>query len=192
MLQYMSHFEMDSDASERIVRRAVAYDVPVQVHISTSNARAQPSSFGREQMLDLFAIAERVPEAQYVLAHAVGNQAGNPPVVDEYLDLVEECYGAWPDNFWMEIADFSSPGLRSALSCVPADRLISGTDWTTRVGPPFLPFGSLFGIRSADENPFPPSVQELVGFLKRDGATDATIARVAYRNAAELLGITIE
>jgi predicted TIM-barrel fold metal-dependent hydrolase len=192
MLQYMFHFDMDCDASERIVRRAVAYDVPVQVHISTSNARVQPSSFGREQLLDLFAIAERVPEAQYILAHAVGNQADNPPVVDEYLDMVEERYGSWPDNFWMEIADFSSPGLCSALARVPARRLISGTDWTTRVGPPFLPFGSIFGIRSEDENPFPPSIQQLVGFLKQQGATDGTIARIAYRNAAELLSIAVE
>ena len=189
MLQYMFDFKMDSDATECVLRHAVDYDVPVQVHISTSNRRTHPSSFGREQMLDLFGAVRRIPEAKYILAHAVGSPRDDPPVVDEYLDLVESEYGAWPDNFWMEIADFSSPGLKSALARVPHTRLIAGTDWTTRAGPPFLPYGTKFGVASAEDNPFPPRIASLIGFLKEAGASDDVITRIGSHNASELLHI---
>jgi len=185
MLQYMMGFEMNTDAVEKLVRRAVAFNAPIQVHISTSNSRQHPSAFGLEQLADLFGLVERVPEAKYVLAHAVGTPAANPPVIDLYLDVVEKRYGRFPDNFWVEIRDFSSPGVRSALGRVPATRLLAGTDWVTRVGPPFLPYGVLFG--TVEENPYPPCVASMVGFLKQAGASDDTIERIAFRNAAELL-----
>jgi chromosome segregation protein len=57
-----------------------------------------------------------------------------------------------PDNFWVEIRDFDSPGVRSALARVRADRLLAGTDWVTRVGPPFLPYGCIFGVQRAEDN----------------------------------------
>jgi hypothetical protein len=86
---------------------------------------------GMEQLADFFGIVERVPDAKYILAHAVGTQT-EPPVVDGYLDAIEERYGKIPDNFWFEIRDFSSPGVRSALRRISADRIIAGTDWTTQ------------------------------------------------------------
>jgi predicted TIM-barrel fold metal-dependent hydrolase len=187
MLPYFFDFRMDSDAVGRLVRKAADYGAPVQVHISTSNARTHPSGFGREQMLDLFGIVERAPEARYILAHAVGGRKADPPVVDEYLDMIEARFGAWPRNFWMEIADFSSPGVASALRRVPQDRLVVGTDWTTRVGPPFLPYGAVFGVTSAAENPFPPCVGTLVEFLAAAGADEAAIQAIGFANAAALL-----
>jgi predicted TIM-barrel fold metal-dependent hydrolase len=190
MLPYMMEYRIDCDAVERLVRKAVEYRAPVQVHLSTSNSRTHASSFGREQLLDLFACARRVPEANYILAHAVGTPKHDPPVVDEYLDMIEGVYGDWPGHFWMEVADFSSPGLRSALRRVPRNRLIAGTDWTTRVGPPFLPYGTVAAgiwVKSVEQNPYPPGISALVGFLRNQGATEADIRRIGYRNSAELL-----
>ncbi len=189
MLQYMMDYEMNSDSVEKLVRLAADFHKPVQVHISTSNSRQHPSSFGMEQLVDLFGLVERVPEADYILAHAVGMPDDNPPVVDQYLDAVEQRFGSWPDNFWVEIRDFDSPGVASALARVPATRLIAGTDWTTRVGPPFLPYGCIFGVQSAEENPFPPGVSQMRELLARAGANPEDIERIGHRNAAELLNL---
>jgi hypothetical protein len=37
------------------------------------------------------------------------------------------------------------------------------------------------------ENPFPPKVESLVGFLRAAGASDAAISRIGCENAKELL-----
>ena len=190
MLQYMFDFEMDSLDTEGLVRRAVTYDVPVQVHVSTSNARTHASSFGREQLLELLRLSERVPEAKMVLAHAVGTPKSDPPVVDEYLDVVEEWCGAWPDRFWLEIRDVDSPGVRSVLARVPSGRLLCGTDWTTRVGPPFLPYGTIFGTGKPGENAYEPSVTEMARLLGAAGANEDVVRKIGFGNAASLLGIT--
>lgn len=184
MLQYMMDYKMDSDPVEELVRLAVGYDVPVQVHISTSNRGEHSSSFGMDQLLDLFRLMDRVPEAKYILAHAVGMPDDNPPVVDAYLDAVEQRFSSWPDNCWMEIRDFNSPGIRSALAGVPSTRLIAGTDWTTREGPPFQPYGTLFGVK---ENPYPPCVASMVGFLKEAGADEEVVEQIGFGNAESLL-----
>jgi len=189
MLQYMMNYTMDSDATERVVRRAAEFGVPVQVHISTSNRMSHASSHGMDQLRDLFGLVDRVPEAHYILAHAVGMPDDGPPVVDQYLDAIEERFGDWPGDFWMEIRDFDSPGVRSALARVPATRLIAGTDWTTRTGPPFLPYGTIFGVTRAEDNLYPPSIASIVAFLKKAGADDETVDRIACRNAAELLSV---
>ena len=189
MLQYMFDFDMDHPDTEGLVHKAVDYGVPVQVHVSTSNARSGASSFGREQLLDLLALSDRVPEAKIVLAHAVGTAKGDPPVVDEYLDMIEERRGGWPERFWLEIRDVDSPGVRSVLARVPSDRLLCGTDWTTRVGPPFLPYGTLFGTGAADENPYEPSVPEMARLLRAAGATAEVVRKIGFGNAASLLGI---
>ncbi|NOZ21962.1 MAG: amidohydrolase [Planctomycetes bacterium] len=186
MLQYMMDYVMDSDEVEALLRKAVEYDVPVQVHVSTSNSKTGPSSFGTEQLDDLLKAVDRVPEAKYILAHAVGGEKDDPPVVDEYLDRVEARYGTWPDNFWMEIRDFNSPGLRSALARVPPTRLLAGTDWTNRVGPPFPSYGTLFAMESDKKNPYPPRVASMIDLLRNEGATDETLAAIGFTNAAEL------
>jgi len=187
MLQYMMDYRMDSDPVERLVRQAVEFDVPVQVHISTSNRMSHNSSWGVEQLNDLFGLVERVPEAKYILAHLVGMMDDDPPVVDTYLDMIDRRYGEWPDGFWAEIRDFNSPGVRSVLERVPANRLLAGTDWVTRIGPPFLPYGVVFDVKQAEDNPYQPCVGSMVGFLRGAGATDETIALIGEGNARELL-----
>lgn len=187
VLQYMWNLNLDSPQVATCVRRAAEFGVPSQLHISTSNAKTHPSSDGNSQLEDLLRLAERVPETDYILAHLVGTNTV-PPVVDGYLDQIDARYGAWPDNFWCEIRDFNSPGVRSALERVPHDRIIAGTDWTTRVGPPFQRYGTIFGVSEAD-NPYVPCVSSMVECLTGHGADEATAERIGWRNAAELLGI---
>ena len=186
MLQYMMDYEMNTDAVETLVRRAVEIDVPVQVHVSTSNAKTGASSFGDEQLQDLFRLVQRVPEARYVLAHLIGSPKGDPPVATGYLDAIDKEYGEFPRNFWAEIRDFDSPGVRTALDRVPGDRLIAGTDWTTRIGPPFMPYGMVFGSDAPEENPYPPSIQSIAELLTSAGCADEQIRRIGWQNATEL------
>ncbi len=187
MVQYMMKYRMDTDAAEKCVRLAMQFDVPIQVHLSTSGRTGPgPMGSGMEQLADFFGIVERVPDAKYILAHAVGMQT-EPPVVDGYLDAIEERYGEIPDNFWFEIRDFSSTGVRSVLKRVSVDRIIAGTDWTTRVGPPFLPYGMIFG--KVEDNPYPPCIDAMIGFLEKEGASVQEIEKIGFDNAAKLLKI---
>lgn len=186
MLQYMMDFRMDSPAVEALVRRAVEFDVPVQVHISTSNSAQGSFTSGNEELADLCDLYDKVPEARYILAHFVGTDK-LPPVVDGYLDDLDRRYGRFPDNMWAEIRDFSSPGVSSALERIPHDRLIAGTDWVTRVGPPFPPYGVLFPATSAADNPYPPSVAAMADLLRAAGADEDTVRMIAWDNAARLL-----
>lgn len=189
MLQYMMDYRMDTDGVETLVRRAVDYGVPVQVHISTTNGAQGGFASGVEELEDFLGLVDRVPEAQYILAHLIGTGQDDPPVVDVYLDTIEDRYGSWPQNFWAEIRDFNSPGVRSGLARIPEDRLLAGTDWNTRVGPPYLPYGTVFGLQEAAGNPYPPGIPSMVGFLRDFGADDEAVDRIAWRNASELLGI---
>ncbi len=189
MVQYIFDYMMNSEEVVEITARAAAYDVPIQVHISTSTAgpQGQFDDGGTGQLEDFFGLVERVPEAKYILAHFIGTDTDNPPVVDGYLDQIEAHFGEFPDNFWAEIRDFNSPGVRTALDRIPGSRLIAGTDWVTRVGPPFLPYGMIFGHGTADENPYPPSVPNMANFLTDAGATPHDIEAIAFDNLATLL-----
>lgn len=187
LVQYILDFRMDSQPVERLVRVAVEFNVPVQVHISTSNSAQGTFTSGVEELHDLLALTERVPEAKYILAHFVGTSKDNPPVVETYLDAIEKRCGRWPKNFWAEIRDFNSPGVRVLLTRVPHTRIIAGTDWCSRIGPPFLPYGVVFGVKSVAENPYPPSVSAMKSFLRQAGASEASIPKIAFENAAELL-----
>ena len=189
MLQYIMDYHMDSPAIIRLVRHSVELGVPVQVHISTSNTHTAPSTFGDRQLQEVFALVQKVPEARYVLAHLVGTPKADPPVVDGYLDAIELEYGRFPDFFWAEIREMSSPGVKSVLERVPHNRLLTGTDWTTRSGPPFPPYGTVFGTGNVDDNPYFPSVPTMIGLLEEAGAGAETVQRIAYRNAQELYGI---
>ena len=72
---------------------------------------------------------------------------------------------------------------------MPTDRLIAGTDWTTRIGPPFLPYGVIFGVTDPVDNPYPPSVESLADFLRGHGADEETVRAIGFGNAAELYGL---
>ena len=187
MLGYIFHFDMNTDAGERVVRKAVEYDVPVQIHLSTSNSPQQGHTSGMGQLDDILGIAERVPEARYILAHMIGMLQDDPPVVAAYLDVIEERYGGWPRNFWAEIIDFHSPGVAMALARIPHDRLLVGTDWCTRVGPPYRPYGVDHLVWSGGECPYEPSVRTLVDFLRHWGADQKAIEQIAYKNALHVL-----
>ncbi len=197
MLPYMLDFVMDSDPVERLVRRAVDCDVPVQVHLGTYwGYKMGASGHGMQHMEDLLGIAERVPEAKYVLAHMVGCPGNSPaearciPWADWFLDVLAGFFDTYPDNFWVEIRDFHCRALPHAVAQVPANRLLSGTDWTTRIGPPFQTYGTMFNVSEAD-NPFPPKVESFVGFLQAAGATAEGIEQLAWRNAAELYKLSL-
>ncbi|MDP6778767.1 MAG: TatD family hydrolase [Candidatus Latescibacteria bacterium] len=191
MLPYIMDYRMNTDSVATLVRAAAEYGKPVQVHISTSNSGPQGpfEGGGTEQLEDLMDLAERVPEANTILAHFVGTEKDDPPVVSGYLDQIERRYGSFPGNFWAEIRDFNSPGVPVALERIPKDRLIVGTDWVTREGPPFLPYGVVFGTKRAEDNPHSPGVERMVQFLADSGATEDDIEGIAYRNAAGLLRI---
>ena len=193
MLPYMMDYRMNTDAVVTLVRAAAEYRAPVQVHISTSNSGPQGpfEGGGTEQLEDLMDLAERVPEANYILAHFVGTEKDDPPVVSGYLDQIERRYGSFPANFWAEIRDFNSPGVRVALERIPGDRLVAGTDWVTREGPPFLPYGVVFGTKRSEDNPHSPGVEQMVSFLTSAGAGEDDIEGIAWRNAARLLQIKI-
>jgi len=191
MLPYLMDYHMNTDVVVDLARAASEYGVPVQVHISTSNAGPQgpfPGG-GTEQLEDLMDLAERVPEATYILAHFIGTEQDNPPVVDGYLDQIERRYGEFPPNFRAEIRDFNSPGVVTALQRIPGECLVAGTDWVTRVGPPFLPYGVVFGTADAERNPYEPGVAAMVQFLTAAGASDAQIAGIGFDHAAQLLGL---
>ena len=97
--------------------------------------------------------------------------------MDGYLDAIKERYGNIPENFWFEIRDFNSPSVKSALLRIPINRIMAGTDWTNRIGPPFLPYGMIFG-NAIEDNPYPPSIDAMVGFLKEYGAGDWDIEKI--------------
>lgn len=186
MLQYMMDYNMSDPGTERLVRKAVEYDVPIHVHISTSNAKQHPSSFGEEQLLDLFKLVERIPEGKYILAHFVGTMKDDPPVVDDYLELIRKEYGKWPDNFWMEVHGFNSPGLKSALDFVPVERILSGTDWVPKFGPPYPAYGTIFehGIAPEEHKVIP--INKIVDILADHGLTKDDIENIAHKNAEKL------
>jgi len=189
MLPYVHGYIMDSDEAERVVRRAAELDVPVQVHLGTYWHKDYEGSVdGMDHMRDMLRCHGRVPEAKYILAHAIGCGPGpeSVPWADMFLDVVFGVFGEWPRNFWIEIRDFHAPGVPRTVREVPADRILSGTDWTTRVGPPFQAYGTMFGVDEA-QNPFPPEVASFAEFLRDAGASDEEIERIGWRNAAELM-----
>jgi len=189
MLQYMMGYEMNSPPVEKLVRRAIEFGVPVQVHISTSNRQEHASSHGIAQLTDLSADWRSVCPKRSTFWRTRSGCDADPPVVDQYLDLIEQTCGDFPDNFWVEIRDFDSPGVRSVVERVPLTRLIAGTDWVTRVGPPFLPYGVVFVVGHPEENPYPPCVASMMNFLQLAGVDDAGIEMIAWRNLAGLLRI---
>jgi len=187
MVQYMMHYRMNSDPVERLVRKAVEFDVPVHVHISTSNSAQGSFTSGTEELLDFLRLVQRVPEAKYILAHFVGSPRSNPTVVEGYLDIIDRDLGGWPASFWAEIIHFHSPGVPVALARIPNDRLMAGTDWVSRPGPPFLPYGIVYGVQSPEQNPYPPNVASFAGFLTAAGASPETVQGIAFGNTARLL-----
>ncbi len=195
MLPYIHKYRLTDPSSEKLIRQAVRYNVPVQIHLGTwwcTNSKPGDSMDGMNQFADILEMMKRVPEAKYILAHAIGDSGPTPGCVswsDMYLDTLK-LFPEFPGNLWVEIANFSCPALKRTLKEIPSGRLISGTDWTTRIGPPFQPYGTMFGKKEKD-NAFPAGVGSFLGFLKRAGATDEDIAKIAYGNSRELFRLSL-
>jgi predicted TIM-barrel fold metal-dependent hydrolase len=192
MLQYSHNYRMDSDDAESIVRHAVDFDVPVQVHIGTYYGihSGTTSEAGMEQLADLIRCHERVPEAKYILAHAIGcGPTGEYiPWAGMVLDTLAMHFPCYPANFWVEIRDFQCSALPRTIAEIPASRLLSGTDWTTRIGPPFQSYGTMFDVPEG-ENPFEPGVEAFVDFLEQAGASPEQVAMIGAGNARALYRI---
>ena len=190
MLPYIHKYRMNDTTTEKVVQLASCYDVPVHVHLGTywkKGAVPGDSMDGMNQMSDLLDLADRVPKGKYILAHAIG--CGPTPEyiswANMYLDTLKGTFPKFPENFWVEIRDFQTPALSRTIRELPNTRLLSGTDWTTRIGPPFQPYGTMFELKEKD-NPFPTKVDSFVEFLRKAGATEENIARIGYENAREL------
>jgi predicted TIM-barrel fold metal-dependent hydrolase len=191
MMQYSMGFHMNSPACTELLRHAAGLRVPVMVHIATFDV-SQGELTGIGQLADFMLAAEAVPEGRYILGHFVGMPEDDPPHVVHYLDAIDERYGGWPRNFWAEIRDFSSPGLAVALERIPHDRLVSGSDWCNRGEPPHAPYGTSFDATlNHVPNPYEdePSSAFFAACLRRQGLTPETVDRIAYGNAASLLGL---
>ena len=181
MLQYLFDYEMDSPPARELCRKAGEFGVPVQVHVSTGTDK------GRQHMPDLLRVADDMPDVTFIAAHCLGGVMS-----DYYIDTLVGRRAHDLGNLWIEVRDFNNvPALERGLDELGPDRLIAGTDWTTRVGPPFQPYGTIFGVQRVEDNPYPPSVASLVGFLREAGAGDDDIERVAWRNAAALYRLTL-
>ena len=102
MLQYSMNYRMDSDAAEQVVRRAVHYDVPVHVHLGTYWHKSDrgTSTAGMDHMTDLLRANDRVPEAKWILAHAIGcgPTPDFVPRADILLDTLAGDFPRYPDN----------------------------------------------------------------------------------------------
>ncbi len=172
------------------VELATSYRLPVEVHLSTNYET------GVGHFEQLAALEEAIPQARYIAAHAIGGRMS-----DYYVDQLAPRV-ARGGNFWVEIRDFNNvPALRRALREIGAERLIPGTDWTNRIGPPYLPYGVVFDvpdaespigrrqIRGVEDVPYRPSVEALAGFLEQAGATVDQIEMIGWRNGAALFGL---
>jgi hypothetical protein len=100
-------------------------------------------------------------------------------------------YTANRTGYWAEIIHFHSPGVPVALARIPHDRLMAGTDWVGRPGPAFVPYGIVYGVQSAEENPYPPTVPSLVDFLAAAGASQETVQAIAFGNATRMLKLDV-
>jgi len=170
--------------------------VPVHIHLGTyaywpDMSLGDGAGDGMNHLADIMRIARRVPEAKYILAHAIGCGVSSDYIswASMVLYTLKTVYPTFPRNFWVEIRDFQCEGLARAIREVPTDRLLSGTDWTTRIGPPFQSYGTMFDVLEKD-NPFPPKVSSFIGFLRKAGASEADIDRIAYENAKELYNLS--
>ncbi len=188
VVPYFMHHRINIPPMVKLAQRALEYDVPVHIHISTSNAKNQgPFPTGEDQLEDMLDLVERVPEAKYIVAHGIGAPSIHPPVVEKYLSIIDRRYGRWPDNLWTEIIHFHAAGVKSALSYIPSSRITSGTDWHTWMEPPYPPYGTVMG--SVGPGPFPPCVESLINLLAEAGADENTIRQIGYQNAFELYGL---
>jgi predicted TIM-barrel fold metal-dependent hydrolase len=195
MLPFKHKYRINDYNSQKITQLAAKYDVPVQVHLGTywlKGAVPFDNMDSMNQMGDLLDLADRVPQAKYILAHAIGCGPTKEYIswANMFLDTLQGVFPKFPDNFWVEIRDFQTPALTRTIHEIPVTRILSGTDWTTEIGPPFKPYGTMYELTldkfKSMKSPFPPKVSSFVGFLHKAGANEDDIERIGYKNAVEL------
>ena len=93
MVKYMMHYRMNSDPVERLVRKAMEFDVPVHVHISTCNSAQGSFTSGTEELLDFPAAGAAGAGGEVHSRPFRGMPAVNPTVVEGYLDIVDHDIG---------------------------------------------------------------------------------------------------
>jgi hypothetical protein len=188
LVTYLHNYNMNCDKTKCLVKKAIEYDVPIHVHISTSNAKPQGHyASGEEELNDMLDLVEKVPGGRYVFTHGIGAPQISPPVIDTYLAMIDKRYGKWPDNMWIEIIHFHAAGVKSALSYIPIDKILCGTDWNTGGGLPFHAYGTSFmGADAELPVPYPQNIDSLVKFLSQAGVSETDISKIGYQNALSL------
>ena len=198
-------FDLDSPQMIELARHAAALGAPVQLHCSTADS---PTG---EHMRQALHIAAEVPEATFIIAHAIGGRNSY-----QYVLAAETYLAHGPGNLYLEIVQFHVRAyLRSAYEHLGPDRLVVGTDWGTYHEPPYLAYGAHPTLvmhpdfwRNADfkgfsqwntelwlssmfvldlrENPYPCAVASFVGFLREAGVSDDDIEKIGSGNAVRL------
>ncbi len=198
-------FDMDSPEMLELVRHAAALGAPIQLHCSTNDS---PTG---EHMRQALHVARAVPEAQVIIAHAIGGRN-----TYQYLLAAETYLAHGVDNLFLEIYTFNvREFLRAAYEHLGPDRLLVGTDWATYHGPPFDPYGthiafqahpgwwrhaSLHGksqwdsllwltsslVLDLNETPYPCAVASYVGFMRESGISEEDIVQIGSGNAIKL------
>ncbi len=198
-------FDMDCPGMLELVRHAARLRTPVQLHCSTNDS---PTG---EHMRQALHVARAVPEAQIIIAHAIGGRNTYQLVLAAETHLAS---GA--DNLYLEINGFNIRSfLRTAYEHLGPDRLIVGTDWATYHAPPFDPYATHIMLQShpgwwkdatihgksqwdsmvwlsagtvidLSETPYPVAVSSFVGFLRESGVTEADIEKIGSGTAMRL------
>jgi len=198
-------FSLDCPEMVELARHAAKLGAPVQLHCSTADS---PTG---EHMRQALHLAAAVPDANFIIAHAIGGRNSY-----QYILATENYLARGLDNIYLEIVQFHVRAyLRSAYEHLGPDRLLVGTDWATYHNPPYLPYGahptlvshpdfwrdagvkgfsqwgpefwfsSMF-VLDLRENPYPCRVESFVGFLREAGVSEEDIDKIGSGNAIRL------
>jgi predicted TIM-barrel fold metal-dependent hydrolase len=198
-------FDLDCPEMLELVRHAARLGTPVQLHCSTNDS---PTG---EHMRQALHVAREVPEAQIVIAHAIGGRNSY-----QYILAAETYLAHGPDNLTLEVNGFNvRKFLRAAYEHLGPDRLLVGTDWATYHAPPFDPYATHISLQShpgwwrgmtlhgksqwdsmiwlsaslvldLEETPYPVAVESFVGFLREAGVTEPDIEKIGSGTAIRL------
>jgi len=173
--------EIDCPGMLELVRHAAEVGAAVQIDCPINH----PGAAAR--LHEVLNLARAVPEANLIAAHAI---AGDNSFA--YILAGETYFADGGENVYFEISDFSRRDyVRAAYEHLGPDRLIVGTDWHTYGDPPFLPYGTLLGVRSVDDNTYPSTVASLVGFLQEAGVAEEDIEKIASGNLLRILALDV-
>jgi predicted TIM-barrel fold metal-dependent hydrolase len=198
-------FDLDTPEMLELVRHAAKLGAPVQLHCSTNDS---PTG---EHMRQALHVAREVPEAQIIIAHAIGGRN-----TYQYILAAETHLASVADNLHLEIMCFNVRSfLRAAYERLGPERLIVGTDWGTYHALPFDPYATHIMLQSHPnwwrdaplhgkiywdsmlwlnaalvldlrETPYPCAVASFVGFLREAGVPEADIEKIGSGNAIKL------